>query len=97
MKTFIAPVPADIIVKADAFRAYREAKARAAAAQKEADAARKLAGIPSTEDLVNQLDLSKGEKGEVVIKDGNGVPMGKIAVFWKDGFEMPAGFQARIS
>lgn len=91
-------IPAEITVRADAFRAYREAKQREAAAKKEAEAARAEAGIPSTDDLVKQLKLSKtNDKGEVVIKDGNGVPIGKISVFWKNSFEMPAGYQSRVS
>lgn len=90
-------VAAELTVNADAFRAYNEAKQRENAAKKEAEAARVLAGIPPTEDLVRLLGISEGGKGSVVVKNGNNVPVGKISVFWKDEYSVKAGFSSRVS
>lgn len=89
---------AEIQVPAEAFKRFKEAKAKASALTKEAEAIRLECGLPDTENLVKQLGLTKANpKGEVVIKDGNMSVIGKIAVYWQDAYEVGAGFKSRVS
>lgn len=99
MKTNIdLSIPAEIKVSADLFAKYKDAKGRESAAKWEADAVKKLMGLPDTASLVAQLGLTKkNPRGEVVIKDGNSVPIGKISVFWKDPYEVDGNFCSRVT
>ena len=89
---FIIQVPA---VKWDA---YQKAKARASAAKREAEQLGEQCGIPDADALAKLMRLRYGiEKGEAVIQDGNGSPIGKVSVFYHPGATIPAGWRKRES
>jgi len=92
-----AAVAALITVNGPAFAVWRKAHAAATAARKEADTLREACGFPSTESLVVMLGIAQGGKASATVADGNGKPVGKVSVYWKDAFEMPAGFSSRVS
>lgn len=90
-------IPASITVNAEAFAKWQKAKQAAQALAKEADALRMECGFPETETLVSLLGVAECGKGSAVIVNGNGVPIGKVSVFWKDAYVVKAGFSSRIS
>lgn len=96
--TLASNVPAaQIIVSADAFRKWRELDAKAKAMTKEAEAAKTLCGFPDTDTLVKHLGVTPETSGAGVICDRNGAPLGRVTVFYRGAFEMPAAFVSRIS
>ena len=97
MNTETKTVPALISVPADAWRAYLAAKARAAAAEKEAAAARMLLGIPETAELVALLGATEETSAAAVIVDGNGTPIGKASVYFRAGYAVKAGFVSKLT
>jgi hypothetical protein len=97
MNTETKTVPALITVPADAWRAFIAAKARAAAAEKEAAAARMLLGIPGTAELVALLGATEETSAAAVIVDGNGTPIGKVSVYRRDGYVVEPGFVSKIT
>lgn len=96
--TTTTTIPALITVNGPAFAKWRKAVDAASAAKKEADALRQECGFPDTDALRRMLGLTEfGGKASAIVQDGNGKPIGKVSVFWKDAFEMPAGFSSRVS
>lgn len=92
-----AAVAALITVNGPAFAKWRKAVDAANAAKKEVDALKEVCGFPDTENLVSMLGLAQGGKASATVADGNGKPIGKVSVYWKGAFEIPAGFSSRVS
>jgi hypothetical protein len=85
-------------VNGPAFAKWRKAVDAANAAKKEAETLKEVCGFPDTESLRRLLGVTEWQtKGAAVIVDGNGKPVGKVSVFFKDAFVMPAGFSSRVS
>ena len=90
-------VPAQIVVSAEQWHAFNAAKARAAAMAKEVDALRAVMGLPDTAALVKALGATAEAPAAAVIVDGNGAPLGKVSVYWRDAYEVRAAFASRVS
>ncbi len=90
-------VPAQIVVSAADWQAFNAAKCRAAAMAKEVEALRAVMGLPETAALVKALGATAETAAAAVIVDGNGLPLGKVSVFWRDAYEVKAGFASRVS
>ncbi len=92
-------IPAQLTVDAVAFKKWRLAEAKASAAKHEAEALRQMCGFPDTKGLALLLGVPPAvdsTKAAIII-DASGVPLGKVSVWWKAGFEMPASYSARVS
>lgn len=93
--------PAFITVPADKWKAYRDAKAKASAMEREAKQLGEQCGIPDADTLARTLagrvNPSHELKGEIVVQDGNGAPIGKISVFYHPGAVIPSGWRKRES
>ena len=90
-------IPAQIEVEASAWRAYVIAKAKATAATKEAEVARLVIGLPDTAELVSLLGATEADGGSAVLTDGNGAPLGKLAVSYRSAYAVKAGWVARLT
>jgi len=96
-KAAIAALPAQIQVSAESWHAWRAMHARAAAMTKESEALRALCGIPDTKDLAKLIGATAEAKADAVIIDGNGSPLGKVSVYWRDTYTVSASFVSRVS
>lgn len=90
-------LPAQIEVSAQAWRAYVLAKGRATAAAKEAEVARLVLGLPDTPELVEMLGATEENGASAVLTDGNGAPLGKLAVSYRSAYAVKAGWVARLT
>lgn len=88
-------VPAQITVCAEVWGRFIRAKSAAAAAEKEVKAVRAELGLPA--DAAAACALFGDAFPEAVICDGNGRPVGKLTVFMRDAYTVPAGKSLRIS
>ncbi len=86
-----------LVIPAADWQRWQAAKAKATAAEKEAKAIAEEIGIPTAEQIASRLGLKEGEKGEIVVHDGNSQPQGKVSVFRHPGATIPAGWRARFS
>lgn len=77
-----------IAVNPDTFKRFLFARARANAATKRANQLR---------DLLNLPEADKKTAGEYILIDGNAVPVGKLTITARDGYEVKAGWTARLS
>lgn len=89
--------PAVVQVSASAWQAYRKAQAIATAAQKDAEQLKAALGLPDASKLAYSLGLHTGDKGEVIVQDGNSQAIGKISVFYYPGAQIPAAWRSRAS
>lgn len=93
-----APVTVRISATAADWHKLATLRANATAAKKLADAHEELMGIPSAEDIAKLANLPDAHgKLSAIVCDGNGQPIGKLAVYWFPGAEMPEGYRRRIS
>lgn len=90
-------IPAQIQVSAQDWHAWRAMYARAQAMAKEADALRKVLGLPETSALVALLGASQETPVSAVIVDGNGAPLGKVAVSYRPPYSVAGTFVSRVS
>jgi hypothetical protein len=90
-------LPGQIQVSAENWHNWRAIHAKAQAMAKEADALRKVCGIPETADLVATLGATAELGASAVIIDGNGSPLGKVSVYWRDAYAVKATFVSRVS
>ena len=98
MKTATAPAAVITVTAAD-WHAYVTAAAAARAAEKEA-AARKavmLGQLADKETAVQELSATAESGATAVLQDGNGNPLGKLSLYWRDQYTVGAGFVMRIS
>jgi hypothetical protein len=100
MTTTTTAVPAAAITVAAAdWHAYLNAATAARAAEKEA-AARKavlLGHLADKEVAVRELMATAETGATAVFLDGNGNPLGKLSLYWRDQYTVGAGFVMRIS
>ena len=97
MQTQDVTSQAVIVVSAESFAKWQRVKQAASALAKEAEVLKAECGFPDTEKLVALLEIPEGGKGAAVIVNGNGAPIGKLSVFWKDAYIVQAGFSSRVS
>lgn len=90
-------IPAVIQVSADNWHAWRAMHAKAQAMAKESDALRAQCGIPESAALAAMLGATADTKAAAVIVDGNGSPLGKVSVYWRDAYTVSASFVSRVS
>jgi len=77
---------------------YRNAKARANAAEKEVKAIEGKLGLPDAKSLARLVGFTaEGEARTVLVTDGNGTPLGTLTVYWFSGSETPAGIRRRVN
>ena len=86
-----------IVVPADQWAKYQKTKAQASALKRQAEAFESAWGVKSGKEYAENFALADGGKLEIPIHDGNGIPLGKLSVSWRDGYEVSPTWAKRIS
>ncbi len=86
-----------IEVSGPAWDAFLEAKAKATAAAREAEACKLALGLPETAELVALLGASEENGAQAVIVNGNSAPVGKLTVSFRSAYAVKAGWVARLT
>ena len=99
MSTIETPVQVRITATAEDWHRYTQAKARAAAMEKEVKQIESALGIPDPNENASLGGVCAAGDAKVSARnvDGRGACLGKLSVFWFPGCQMPAGFRRRIS
>lgn len=89
----IQPITAPI----DQWKRYKAAKARAAAAKREADAFLTVWGIQEADIYAKRYNLAETDTLEIPVQDGNGQAIGKLTVSHRDACEVSAHWRKQVS
>lgn len=87
----------DITVPSAAWEKLQQLKGQISALENEAKTLQKELGIPGADSLVALLALKEGEKCSIPVKNGNGMPVGKLSVFHFGGATIPPAWRTRLS
>lgn len=86
-----------ITVPSEQWSTYLAEKAKLSAAKRKVESFQTAWGVKTGEEYASEYSLTDNETIEIPVVNGNGLHVGKLTVFHKDGFTVSPTWAKRLS